>query len=98
MLKNLTKYPSAWLPIVMSFTALMILLGHIIIFGIPKEPEADEGTAAHLFQLLMAGQIPIILYFIIKWLPVKPKQALQILTLQFIAGLVPIILLYYLEL
>ena len=29
----------------------------------------DEGTIAHLWQLLMAGQLPVLAFFAIKWLP-----------------------------
>ena len=48
------KQPSALLPIAMSVAALAVVLGHIAIFGVVRE--TDEGTAAHLWQLLMAGQ------------------------------------------
>src|SRR5438552_18868339 len=54
------KQPSAWLPIAMSGAALALVLGHIGIYGIVRE--ADEGTAAHLWQLLMAGRVPAIMY------------------------------------
>ena len=27
----------------------------------------DEGAAAHLFQLLMVGQVPVVAFFVIKW-------------------------------
>ncbi len=69
----------------MSFAALSVVLGHIAIFGAAHE--ADEGTAAHLWQLLMAGQIPVIAFFAIKWLPRSPRQALPVLVLQAVAGL-----------
>lgn len=77
------KQPSALLPIAMSVAALALVLGHIAIFGIVRE--ADEGTAAHLWQLLMAGQIPVVVYFLLKWLPRAPGQALRVLVLQAIA-------------
>jgi hypothetical protein len=79
------KRPSAVIPLAMSLAALSLVLGHIILFGGARE--ADEGTAAHLWQLLMAGQIPVIAFFAIKWLPRTPKQALLILGLQAVAGL-----------
>jgi len=79
------KRPSALIPLAMSFAALSVVLGHIAIFGAAHE--ADEGTAAHLWQLLMAGQIPIIAFFAIKWLPRSPRQALPVLVLQAVAGL-----------
>jgi hypothetical protein len=79
------KRPSALIPLAMSFAALSVVLGHIAIFGAAHE--ADEGTAAHLWQILMAGQIPVIAFFAIKWLPRSPRQALPVLVLQAVAGL-----------
>jgi hypothetical protein len=69
----------------MSLAALSLVVGHIALYGSAREP--DEGLAAHLWQLLMAGQIPVIAFFAIKWLPRTPAQALLVLVLQFIAGL-----------
>jgi hypothetical protein len=77
---KMLKHPSAFLPLTMSFAALITVLLHIVIFGIARE--ADEGAAAHIFQLLMVAEVPIIVFFLIKWLPQTPKQALQILALQ----------------
>jgi hypothetical protein len=88
------KQPSAFLPLTMSLAALAIVLGHVVIFGAVRE--ADEGTAAHVFQLLMIAQLPIIAFFAIKWLPRTPRQALQILALQAgaaLAALAPVFLL-----
>jgi len=85
------RRPSAWLPMAMSVTTLAILLVHFIRFGFVRE--ADEGTSAHLFQILMGGQLPIIAFFIIKWVPRTPKQALLILALQValaLAALAPV--------
>jgi hypothetical protein len=82
------KQPSAFLPVAMSLAALALVLGHAVIFGIVHE--ADEGTAAHIFQLLMVVQLPIIAYFALKWLPRAPRQALQILALQAGAALAAI--------
>ena len=79
------RQPSALIPIAMSLAALSLVLGHIAFFGVARE--ADEGTAAHLWQLLMAGQIPVIAFFAIKWLPRNPGQALLVLALQAVAVL-----------
>jgi hypothetical protein len=79
------KKPSAWLPISMSLAALALVLVHVALFGAARE--ADEGTAAHLWQMLMAGQVPIVAFFAIKWLPQTPRQALLILALQAGAAL-----------
>lgn len=74
------KQPGAFLPIAMSLAALALVLGHFAMYGIVHE--TDEGTPAHIFQLLMAAQIPIIAFFAIKWLPLAPIQTMQVLALQ----------------
>ena len=80
------KQPSAFLPLVMSFAALVTVLAHVVIFGVARQ--ADEGTAAHFFQLLMVAEVPIVAFFAIKWLPRSPTQALRVLALHLIAVLV----------
>jgi hypothetical protein len=80
----LFKRPSAFLPIAMSAAALALLVGYIVMFGTARQE--DEGTAAHLWQLLMAGQVPIIGFFVIKWLPAEPRRALPIFALQISAA------------
>jgi len=90
------KQPSAFLPVAMSIAAIAIVLGHVATFGVFRE--ADEGTAAHLFQLLMVAQIPIIAFFAIKWLPRCPRQAAQVLALQIGAGLAALAPVYFLKL
>lgn len=77
---SLILLPSALLPLIMSGVALAIVLGHAAIYGIVHE--ADEGTAAHLFQLLIAAQVPLVAFFAIKWLPRAGTQALRLLALQ----------------
>ncbi len=71
------KQPSAFLPIAMSLVALATVLVHVVIYGTARE--ADEGTAAHLFQLLLIAEAPIVTFFAIKWLPRNPRRALQVL-------------------
>ena len=78
------KQPSALTPIAMSLAALALVISHIAAVGVARE--ADEGAAAHLWQLLMTGQIPVIALFAIKWLPRHPRQALFVLALQAVAG------------
>lgn len=90
------KQISAWLPIAMSCTALLIVLIHIALFGTARE--ADEGTAAHLFQILIAGQLPFIAFFVLKWLPRDPKHGLLIVALHVAAALVALAPVYYLGL
>ena len=74
------RQPSAWLPIAMSLAALATIGYHIAAFG--SAPQPDEGAAAHIWQLLMAGQAPVIVFYAAKWLPRSPKVALGMLALQ----------------
>jgi len=79
------KRPSAFIPMAMSLTALAVVLGSIAIFGVVHE--TDEGATAHIWQLLMAGQLPVLAFFAIKWLPRAPKPTLCVLSLQAAAAL-----------
>jgi hypothetical protein len=81
----LLKRPSGFLPIAMSVAALTVVVTYAVLFGTARQ--ADEGTAAHLWQLLIAGQLPIVAVFAIRWLPAAPRQALLVLTLQAAAGI-----------
>jgi hypothetical protein len=92
---SLLKQPSAWIPIAMSFAALAMLLGYVAIFGVVHNE--DEGAPAHIFQLIMLAQLPIIAYFGIKWLPKRPKGSLLVLALQAIAWIVPILAVIWFE-
>ncbi len=79
------KRPSAFLPVGMSLAALAVVLIFLIQSG--PAPQPDEGAAAHMWQLLMACQLPVITFFAIRWIPRAPKQALLIMGLQFVAAL-----------
>ena len=81
----LLKRPGGWVPIAMSLVALALVLGHLAVYG--KDPQPDEGTAAHLFQLLMVGQLPVIVFFALRWLPRFPKDTIRVLALQVVAGI-----------
>jgi hypothetical protein len=92
----LLKQPSAFLPVAMSLAAFTTVLVHLALFG--TAPQVDEGTAAHLWQILMAGQAPIIAFFALRWLPRTPRQALPILGLQAgaaLAAMAPVFLLHW---
>jgi hypothetical protein len=95
-LPRMLKEPSAFVPVVMSVAALATVLLHLARFGVTHEP--DEGAAAHIWQLLMAAQLPIIAFFAIKWLPRAPKAALAVLALQIAAALAAAAPVYLLEL
>ncbi len=79
------RQPSAIAPVAMSTTALLAVLYHIAMSG--TAPQAGEGSAAHIWQLLMAGQVPVVAYYAFKWLPQAPKTALTVLAVQAGAAL-----------
>jgi amino acid transporter len=76
---------SAILPLAMSIAALVLVLGHVAISG--GVHETDEGTAAHVWQLLMAAQVPLVAFFAITWLPRAARVAPLVLALQAAAVL-----------
>jgi hypothetical protein len=94
------RRPSAYLPVAMSLSALSIVLGAVAVGlarggAIARDP--DEGSIAHLFQLLMTVQWPITLFFVVKWLRRAPRQTLGVLGLQaaaWLAGCVPVYFLH----
>lgn len=93
---SLIKRPSAWLPIAFSLAALIVVLGSVAIFGVVHQP--DEGAAAHIFQLLMAGQLPVVAFFALKWLFREPKQTVTVLAIQIGAALAAMAPVYLLKL
>jgi hypothetical protein len=90
------KQPEAWIPIAMSLAALVTVLCHVAIFGAARE--ADEGAAAHIWQLLMAGQVPVVAFYGLRWLPRAPRRTLQVLGIQAGAALVALAPVYWLGL
>ena len=88
------RSPNAWLPVAMSMLALAVVLAHVIVSGPSRE--SDEGTAAHIWQLLMAAQLPFLAFFAFTWVPRAPKRALLVIALQVgaaVAALVPVFIL-----
>lgn len=81
--QNLVRTPSAYLPILMSLAALGTVLVSVFLFG--ARHDADEGAAAHLFQLLVAGQAPLIVWFAVRGRRTLARQAAIILGLQLAA-------------
>jgi hypothetical protein len=78
----------------MSLVALGLVLFHLAVFG--AAPQADEGPEAHLFQLLLAGEIPLLIFYAVKWLPRAPKTAVLVIGAQLgavAAAMAPIYLL-----
>jgi hypothetical protein len=95
MIARLMKHPSAFLPILISLAALVMVFGYVGLYGVTRQP--DEGAPARIFQLLIVIQIPIVLFFAFKWLPRAPKPALVVLVAQAAAWLAPVAAILFFE-
>jgi hypothetical protein len=82
--RSLLRRPSAWLPVAMSVAALAVIGWYLALYG--PVPQPDEGLHAHLWQFLMALQLPIIAFFAYSWLPRTPRPALAVIAVQLAAG------------
>lgn len=78
--RALLRQPTAFLPIAMSVGALAMVAWFVAVHGVVRQP--DEGAQAHLWQLLVAGEVPLIAAFALRWLPVAVRPALVVLALQ----------------
>lgn len=97
-LPTVLKRPSAFLPLAMSVAALALVLGHVAMVGAGAARQADEGTTAHIFRLLIAGQVPVVAFFATKWLPRAPRFSLPVLALQAVAVIAALAPVYFFNL
>jgi MFS superfamily sulfate permease-like transporter len=81
--RALLRQPTGYLPVAMSVGACAMIAWFVAAHGVVHQ--ADEGTQAHLWQLLVAGQVPLILYFASRWLLSSPRPALVVLAVQIAA-------------
>jgi hypothetical protein len=93
---TVVRQPSALISLGLALTALALVVGHIAFFGVTHDP--DEGPTAHIWQLLMAAQLPALLVFGIQWVPKAPKQAMAVLGLLVAAILASMAPVYFLRL
>ncbi len=94
--RAMVKLPSAYIPIVMSFASLALVVAGISLYGVSGLRQPEEGAVAHTWQLLMVIQIPVLLFFVVKWMPRAAKRAIPILILQglmFVVACLPVCLL-----
>ena len=71
----------------MSDGALGMTIWFVALHGGVHQP--DGGAQAHLWQLLVAGQVPLIAFFTLRWLPTARRPAVVVLALQ-VATLLPL--------
>jgi hypothetical protein len=78
--RALMRQPTGYLPVAMSLGALAMIVWFVAVHGVVQQP--DEGVQAHLWQFLVAGQVPLVTYFAYRWLPIARRPALVVLALQ----------------
>ena len=82
---KLLRRTSAIVPLIMSCVVILAIVWHLMRFGLAHQ--TDEGTAAHLFQILMPLQLPVMGYFAVRWLPVDARWAAKVLAVQAVVFL-----------
>jgi FtsH-binding integral membrane protein len=78
--RALMRRPTGYLPVAMPLGALAMIVWYVAMHGFVHQ--SDEGAQAHLWPLLVAGQVPLIAYFAFRWLPRARRSALMVLALQ----------------
>ena len=79
--------------IVLSLTALL----DVLLVGFTQPPQADEGTAAHIFQLAILALVPTGLLFLATAEWNQPRRIAQRLAFPAAAVVLAFAALYYLE-
>ena len=74
---------SGLIPIFISLFCIALVLVGTAKYCAP--PRVDEGTEAHIFQLLMIAQLPIALFFVFTRAGKSFVQILPVLALQILA-------------
>lgn len=88
-MRDLIRTPFAWLPFLLSLAAFALVAGYVVLVGLDQPAPTDEGTPAHLFQLLMVADAIVIAIFVVRWLPRAPKETALIVALQLCVALIP---------
>jgi hypothetical protein len=83
---SMVRRPSAYVPLLMSLCALAMVLYFLVKVGpASPDPPHDEGAPAHIFQLLIAGQLPFLAYFALRGLASDWRAAMSVMALQALA-------------
>ncbi len=93
MNSTLFRQPSAFVPLAMSFLALVSVISQMVLHGTARE--AIEATSVHPFQLFIVGQAPFAAYFAAKWMPKQPGPAMLVIAWQAaaaMAALAPVVI------
>ena len=77
MVTSVWRKPSALLTMGVPLAALCVVLGHVALYGVAHQ--ADEGAAAHSWQLLMVAEAVLVVVFARRWLPRARTATLRVL-------------------
>jgi uncharacterized membrane protein len=94
--RQLIKRPIAWIPIAMSLAVLVMVVTTLRVAGVARQ--ADEGTAAHIFQVWLVLEVVAVAAFAVQWLPRRPRAALLVLIVQLLCALAACAPVFYLRL
>jgi hypothetical protein len=89
-LARFNRLGGVWLPFLCSGLAFLIVIANIVA-GV--QPQHDEGTNAHLWQLLMLGQLPFMALFLAtaEWRrPQRPSSIALLQLAAFAAAALPV--------
>lgn len=89
----LVRRPSSIIPILMSGAALAVVVAAVTFFG--ARPKQDEGAAAHIFQIMIAGQLPFLAWFASQRLRRDFKTAVIVIGFQIGAILIALLPVWY---
>lgn len=92
---SLLKRPGAFVPVPMSLAALALVLGHAALHGIVRE--SGEGTAAHLFRVLVAAQLPLVGWFALRSMRRNRSGTLRVPAIQLLAAVSAVIPVHWLS-
>jgi ABC-type Co2+ transport system permease subunit len=95
MIDYTMKQPSTFVPVTLSLAAVVVLVGHAIIYGVAHE--GDQGIADHLVQIFMTAQIPVVIFLIVTRLRREPRQTMEVLAVQAVAALAAFTAIFFLE-
>jgi hypothetical protein len=85
---QLMHKPTAYCPVGMSMLALFVVLIAVAVgatASVAPDGRPDEGPAAHICQMLIVAQLPIMAAFSWRWARGSAKGAAQVLMLQIVS-------------
>ncbi len=80
---SFARKPSSFVPLLCSFAAFATVI--VALLSSTGTRQSDEGAAAHIFQLLIVAQIPMLAFCGLRWARKPTWAALSVLAAQIAA-------------